>query len=47
MRAFDLSNGVTDGMNEAGLVVSMMQLIDRTTSTFGPPGIEPELNEEG
>ncbi|UED83866.1 C45 family autoproteolytic acyltransferase/hydolase [Streptomyces profundus] len=43
--AFDLCNGVIDGMNEAGLVVSMMQLIDRTASTFSPPDIEPGLNE--
>lgn len=45
MCAFDLCNGVIDGMNEAGLVVSMMQLIDRTALTFTPPGIGPGLNE--
>lgn len=45
MCAFDLCNGVIDGMNEAGLVVSMMQLIDRTASTFGAPDIQPGLNE--
>lgn len=45
MSAFDLCNGVIDGMNEAGLVVSMMQLIDRTAPNFSPPGIEPGLNE--
>ncbi|TDE90881.1 hypothetical protein EXU48_17425 [Occultella glacieicola] len=45
MCAFDLCNGVIDGMNEAGLVVSMMQLVDRTAPTLGPPGIEPGLNE--
>ncbi|MDO3646405.1 C45 family autoproteolytic acyltransferase/hydolase [Nocardia mangyaensis] len=43
--AFDLCNGVIDGMNEAGLVVTMMQLIDRTPSTFSPPKIAPGLNE--
>src|SRR5690606_12479072 len=45
MCAFDLYNGVIDGMNEAGLVVSMMQLIDRTASAFSPPEIGPGLNE--
>lgn len=45
MCAFDLCNGVIDGMNEAGLVVSMMQLIDRAPSTFSSPDIEPGLNE--
>ncbi|MFC7876857.1 C45 family autoproteolytic acyltransferase/hydolase [Isoptericola sp. NPDC057391] len=45
MCAFDLCNGVIDGMNEAGLVVSMMQLIDRSASTFSAPDIGPGLNE--
>ncbi|ASO18082.1 Penicillin acylase precursor [Actinoalloteichus hoggarensis] len=45
MCAFDLCNGVIDGMNEAGLVVSLMQLIDRTDSEFAPPAVEPGLNE--
>ncbi|AOS65385.1 C45 family autoproteolytic acyltransferase/hydolase [Actinoalloteichus hymeniacidonis] len=45
MCAFDLCNGVIDGMNEAGLVVSLMQLIDRSAATFSPPETAPGLNE--
>ncbi|APU18456.1 C45 family peptidase [Actinoalloteichus sp. GBA129-24] len=45
MCAFDLCNGVIDGINEAGLVVSMMQLIDQTSPVFAPPAVGPGLNE--